>query len=121
MSSRSSRSSVKPSGSEIDPPDTPVVGGIVLQQRASLEKQAAKALALFLGFYLLALLTVVLLALAPFFVIGTLGVYSPYLVLSCYGLAILILVSIVPRPDRFVAPGPDPACAWRLRVGSSRL
>jgi heat shock protein HtpX len=80
--------------------------GIVLRRREALEGQAITAVMVFAGFYVLALLTVIMLVLTPFLVIGTLGIFSPYIVLSCYGLALLILAAIVPRPDRFIPPGP---------------
>src|SRR6478672_848861 len=69
---------------------------IVLRRRDSLNAQAIKAVAVFIGFYVLALVTVLALVLAPFFVIGSLGVFSPYIVISCYGVALLIVLAIIP-------------------------
>src|SRR3954452_17735402 len=97
-----------------NPPATTTAGsrtddgrpGIVLKRRDDLKAQAIRAVVFFVGFYVLALVTVLSLLLAPIFVLDTLGLFSPYLVLACYGVALLILVAIVPRRDRFTPPGP---------------
>src|SRR3954470_24845783 len=79
---------------------------IPLKQREALQREAIKAVVIFVGFYVLSLLIIALLAFTPFFMFDSVRVFSPYITLVCYGLALVILVAIIPRRDRFTPPGP---------------
>src|SRR5207253_8929900 len=115
--------SLKSHNSTGEPADGIAVAGrpgvqhdIVLAQREALGGQAIKVIGILVGFYALALLTVVLRVVEPFLVASELYVFRGYLIVGCYGLAILIVVAVAPRRDRFVPPGPrlDPAGQPRL-------
>lgn len=76
-------------------PDAPSVAG-----------RAALAVALMLGFYLLALAVIAALLLVPYAIYQARGSVPGRLAAACIIGAGVVLVSILPRRDRFVAPGP---------------
>lgn len=72
----------------------------------SLARRAALAVLLTLGFYLLAFAVVALLLFIPYAEWNYAGRIHLKIALCCVFTAGLILWSIIPRPDRFTAPGP---------------
>jgi len=75
--------------------------------KASLVGRSIVGLVLFVGFYVLALAVAGALGAAAFLMVqfGR-SFYGLAFALSCLAAAVLILWSVVPRPDRFTAPGP---------------
>jgi Zn-dependent protease with chaperone function len=82
----------------------------------SLAGRALLAAALFVGFYLLALVIAGALILIPFVEYRSVGTMHVQLALLCWFGATVILVSVAPRREPFKPPGPrlDPAVEPRL-------
>jgi Zn-dependent protease with chaperone function len=89
--------------------DTAAPGGA--PARVSLAGRAALAVALFIGFYLLAVLVAGVLVFIPYAEWTVAHRLHIQLAFGCLVAAGVILWSLVPRPDRFEPPGPrlDPA------------
>jgi Zn-dependent protease with chaperone function len=76
-----------------------------LRQRPSIASRVILALALMVGFYVLAIgIAVGLIGLV--YAVGITGTISLRLAFFALAGAFIILLSIIPRPDRFTAPGP---------------
>lgn len=81
-------------------------GGMLVPQPPSLAGRAFAAVALLVGFYVLALAVAGALAYIPYADWQDGGGFSARAAFFCGVSSVIILWSIVPRPDRFDAPGP---------------
>src|SRR5436309_7757597 len=72
----------------------------------SLAARAFLAVMLLVGFYLLATVVIVILLYIPYAEWTLAQRVHPQILIFCLGGAFVILVSLIPRPDRFSAPGP---------------
>jgi heat shock protein HtpX len=77
-----------------------------LNQTTWLARRALLAIALMIGFYVLALGIAAALVFVPFAAWNYLGQVYPKLALGCVVSAIAIVWAVLPRPDRFEPPGP---------------
>lgn len=77
-----------------------------MEKSPSLVSRAILALILLVGFYLLAAAVIATLLFIPYFQIYILGQVLIKVTIICVIAAGIILWSIIPRPDKFVAPGP---------------
>src|SRR5437762_10454090 len=69
-------------------------------------RRAMLAVALMIGFYVLAVAIALALLWVPYAEFAYIHHIQPKLAIVCVGAALTILWALVPRPDRFAAPGP---------------
>jgi Zn-dependent protease with chaperone function len=78
-----------------------------MSRSPSLAGRAVAAVALMIGFYLLAIVTAAVLLWIPYAEVAYANRIHFQLTFACLIGAAIILWSVVPRPDRFRAPGPE--------------